>query len=354
MTQTALCLIADDLTGALDAAAPFASPHAPVRLELYPWLGLSQYAKVACSTESRDRTEAGAIAQVAAAYKALAKGRPQSTLWFKKVDSVLRGHPFAETLALARMGGFSHCVFAPAFPEMGRITRAGRQMIVDANGAWRSAMASDFSAAWAEQQSKGSADACNLVQVEAETQADLQAAALRWRRQSGVLWAGSGGLARALCATPRAMQRPGVGLFVLGTSHATTRQQAFELGPYVQDAPVSGAIMPSAAQPLRIDPVPDCQSGAQTRAKLVQSLQRLIPPTDDSAIFVTGGDCLATLLDATKTVAVDCLGEIAPGLPVSRMIGGRLGSTLVISKSGGFGAPDLLCSLTRSQTSRIC
>ena len=80
MTQTALCLIADDLTGALDAAAPFASPHAPVRLGLYPWLGLSQYAKVACSTESRDRTEAGAIAQVVAAYKALAKGRPQSTL----------------------------------------------------------------------------------------------------------------------------------------------------------------------------------------------------------------------------------------------------------------------------------
>lgn len=332
-----LRILADDLTGALDAAAPFASAD-PVRLLLN---GTAEgVGRLTLSTESRGLTETQAIAEVRAGVARISPGTGSGTLWFKKVDSVLRGHTLAETLAMARAGGFGTCIFAPAFPAMGRITRGGCQLVRDTAGDWQPLPPGDLRAA-IQAMIPQHAPGLRVKVLDAESQAGLVQAVAPWRGRTDILWAGSRGLAEALVAEVPPLQRPTIGLFILGTSHPATRAQATALAGQVHGAG-GGRVQPSAATPLLLDPVPMCRSGAETRAALQAALQGLVPPEDGSAIFVTGGDCQSVVLQAVEAEAADCLGEIAPGLPMARIIGGRMDGTLMISKSGGFGEPDLL------------
>ncbi|OYU19351.1 MAG: hypothetical protein CFE34_05745 [Rhodobacteraceae bacterium PARR1] len=343
--MTVLRLIADDLTGALDAAAPFATPDAPVHLVL-DLAAVPLQASLTHSTESRDLPKAAAEQHVRAAHAALGAGLAGAGLWgaglwFKKIDSVLRGHPFAETLALAQAGGFRRCVFTPAFPDMGRILRDGHALMRGANGAWQ--------AAWPGPVRDGFGDALGLdvVVFDAETPDDLREGVRPYLGDPNTLWAGSGGLARALAPPVTPLPAPPVGLFILGTSHPATRAQAFALAALTQPAPSNGTIHPQGHAPLLLDPVPASPDAQNTRAALRASLSRLMPPQDGSALLITGGDCLALLLRVTAATGLVCLGEVAPGLPLSRIIGGRLDGARIISKSGGFGPPEALCRFIR-------
>ena len=90
-------IVADDLTGALDAAAPFARPGQPVGLVLHA-TDIPDRRVLTISSESRDSSESEATAATTRACDVL--GMPDADaqmLWFHKVDSVLRGHPFAAT-----------------------------------------------------------------------------------------------------------------------------------------------------------------------------------------------------------------------------------------------------------------
>ena len=61
--------------------------------------------------------------------------------------------------------------------------------------------------------------------------------------------------------------------------------------------------------------------------------------------LVIGGEtlmCLATALGA-ESLRVD--GELAPGLAAASFTGGQWDGLRVVSRSGGFGAPDLLANL---------
>ncbi|MFC5384833.1 four-carbon acid sugar kinase family protein [Aquamicrobium segne] len=334
-----LRLIADDMTGALDAAAPFASTQTPVRV----LLSLKQPGNypAAFSTESRDLPEEEARKRVAAAFQELQAGSDENTLWFKKVDSVLRGNSLVETLEMAQAGQFSHCLFAPAFPEMGRITRAGQQFIRSASGEWVVAPAGNLHKAFAAL-IPAIAPGLDITIPDSETPEQLQAAALGQRGQPHMLWAGSRGLAQALCPATPFLKVPRIGLFILGTSHPATRAQVQALAGLTMPAPKEGAFTPDGQAPLLLDPVPYSRDGKETRSYIERALERLSPPRDDSAIFITGGDSLTTVLAALHAEALDCLGEIGPGLPLSRLVGGRLSGTVIVTKSGGFGAPDLL------------
>ncbi|MBS7699901.1 MULTISPECIES: four-carbon acid sugar kinase family protein [unclassified Chelatococcus] len=339
---TSLRLIADDLTGALDAAAPFATPEAPVRLPLTD-AGFHGD-KLTLSTESRDLPEAEAMELVRRAFMRLRPGTSADTVWFKKVDSVLRGHPISETLAMAQAGRFDRCLFAPAFPDMGRITRAGYQLVQHADGSWSKTAHGDLRATFAAFVPRL---APRLVMdiPDADALADLRGAAARRRSEPGMLWAGSRGLAEALVPPQPALARPRIGLFILGTSHPATRAQATALSGLVSAVPTSGLFRPEGVAPLLLDPVPDCSSATETRASLNSALSRLEAPSDDSALLVTGGDSLSVVLARIGAAAVDCLGEISPGLPLSRISGGALDGSSLITKSGGFGSPDLLRGL---------
>ena len=63
------------------------------------------------------------------------------------------------------------------------------------------------------------------------------------------------------------------------------------------------------------------------------------------ALFASGGDTLAALIEASGAERLDVLGEIAPGMPLLRAIGGTWNGMPILSKSGGFAGGAALQSL---------
>ncbi len=122
---TPWAIIADDLTGAADAAAAYGPTHtSSVVLDLESAWPDAEILSI--NTESRYLPEAEAAAAVTAAV-GYALGQRRRV--FKKIDSLLRGNVGAEvaaTLAGITQGhGKSLAIAAPAFPATGRTTDGG-------------------------------------------------------------------------------------------------------------------------------------------------------------------------------------------------------------------------------------
>ncbi|NGP18990.1 four-carbon acid sugar kinase family protein [Devosia aurantiaca] len=115
-------IIADDLTGALDAAAPFAmrgiSTAVALDVEALPEALATGAQIVGVSTDSREIAPDAARQAVAKALSLL----PAGTSLFKKVDSRLKGNLEAELEALPHR----QSLVVPAIPAFGRWMREGR------------------------------------------------------------------------------------------------------------------------------------------------------------------------------------------------------------------------------------
>src|SRR3954454_9747157 len=118
-------IIADDLTGAADAAAAYGPTHSSsVILDVESSWPAAEILSI--NTESRYLTgEEASSAVTSAVGRALGQHRKV----FKKIDSLLRGNVGAEvaaTLAQITQGrGKGLAIVAPAFPATGRTTSGG-------------------------------------------------------------------------------------------------------------------------------------------------------------------------------------------------------------------------------------
>jgi D-threonate/D-erythronate kinase len=115
-------IVADDLTGALDAALPFAERgyRAGVRLDRKASLTLDV---MAFSTDSRaDAADVAADKVRDAIFDLKTLGARRL---YKKIDSTLRGPFGAEILAALQAAGQAAAWVCPAFPEQGRVVRDG-------------------------------------------------------------------------------------------------------------------------------------------------------------------------------------------------------------------------------------
>ena len=126
------CLIvADDLTGACDAAAPFATRGYFTTAVIDLSDGDLAFEVVALNTASRD-LDSARIRSVIARAAGVWSARPARIL-FKKIDSTLRGQPAAEiaaTLSCLASGSVPAIgVLAAAFPATGRTTIGGRVLV---------------------------------------------------------------------------------------------------------------------------------------------------------------------------------------------------------------------------------
>ena len=176
-----------------------------------PLLGLS--------TESRALEEAEAVARVRASVWAL--DTAPGALWFKKIDSVLRGHPVAETAAVHGAGRFDLTIVAPAFPAQGRTTRGGRQWVAGERHEPPAPAGPNLPQAFEAaglparllrpgDQPGGPWPAVAVVDADDQATLDKQVAALTTAGlPDRVLWAGTAGLAQALgrLAGPAQRQR---------------------------------------------------------------------------------------------------------------------------------------------------
>jgi D-threonate/D-erythronate kinase len=356
-----LRLLADDLTGALDAGAPFARPERPVPVVWHPLVGPTREGPVAVDVETRETPEV-AGPRFAHLAPILRDGAPA----FLKIDSRLRGSPAVELAACLRTGGFASCVLAPAFPDQGRITRAGRQLVRDAAGGWqdcgrdlRAELAAHGLAIRHARQPAAVAGE-GILLCDAESVADLAGIVAAGRRlRPPVLWCGTSGLAHALAGPVAPLEAgavlaPSV-LVLVGTDHPASTAQLDQLvrstGLPQVDAPAAKAVervhghlreQGRAALRLALPPGTPRAEARRTLYELGEALAAL--PAPGSAI-VTGGDTLLALCQGVAARDLALLGELLPGVSVSRLRGGPWNGTGVVAKSGGFGGPDLLLGL---------
>jgi uncharacterized protein YgbK (DUF1537 family) len=279
-------IVADDLTGACDAAAPF---------------GLST--GLAISTESRDLEEP----EIHRRMNTLATTAGQANLIFKKIDSTLRGNVQVEIAAAMQAFECPTAIVTPAFPDMGRTVRQGHLHIDGVRIKHAGANTLD-----------------------AITNEDLDRIVDDGLKQTGrVLWAGSAGLAMALArrlyGTPTPLAPPAIKgpiVFCIGSDHPATQAQQAELE---RQCPAA-----------KVLPVPRGKTAGNEIRKCLQGA---------AAIFITGGDTASTVLHAVGARSILVQDEVVAGVPWGMLQQGTLDGCPVVTKSGGFGPADTLVNV---------
>ncbi len=284
-------LIADDLTGACDAAVQFRRRGARTRVALNPDAEACEV--LALSTDSRGLGTIAAEARIRAVAERARAWAPE--VIFKKVDSLWRGDQAAEIEACKEAFGCVEAIVTPAFPALGRRVVNGR-LVVDVLPDWQP---------------------IEIDALDASTDEDLRRI-VRKGMASGkrVLWAGSGGLAGALAQE----MYPASVVFCIGSDHEVTAAQEAEL-----EARRKGG--------YRIVKVP---FGAMSEGEV----RRALAARPFSALLMTGGETAALVCRAIGAKAISLEGEIVTGLPWGRVVGGLYDGIPVATKSGAFGDPD--------------
>ncbi|MBX7442964.1 MULTISPECIES: four-carbon acid sugar kinase family protein [unclassified Arthrobacter] len=369
-------IIADDLTGAADAAAAYGPTHSSsVILDLDSTWPDADILSV--NTESRYLSAQDSAAAVTAA---VARALEQDRQVFKKIDSLLRGNVGAEVAAaLGRVSeGRSRglALVAPAFPGTGRTTVGG---LVHVNGAHNAQGSFDGDVAAALAAGGLSTE---LVDREAHLTPEELAAHLRNVQELGrdavvldavsdddlkhiaaaaalldfpALMVGSGGLAGhiaprgegrdVLRARARHVTRT---LTVIGSYSALARQQTEALvaagAEHVtldhQALEDPAAARKLAAAMLRTDVVltPDPMGAVDKSQALVvaEALARATAAGVEhcEALVLTGGETATAVLKALRAGSFTVIGEIEPGVVMSLL---PEPLPLLVTKAGAFG-----------------
>lgn len=378
-----LAIVADDLTGAADAAAPFAAAGIPAAVALRPGHDPGT-AVVAVTTESRDLPEDEAAAAVRAAVAWLAADVDPGW-WYKKVDSMLRGHPVAESLALAKGVGHPRVLLAPALPARDRAVRGGVAYVCGDAVARPAAPAGGGSAGGdAERQRRTAYIALATVRsgpalraavralppgvaiADGETDDDLRAVADAVLAAGDVLPGGSAGLAMRLARLLplRGADRvapPAVGpvLAVVASRHGAAAAQVAAVATageaIVVRAPTDGSLADAgtgrrladevaaaldsgrAVVLTTVDGGPSPLPGRVVARGLaaVASDPRVVALA--GALYLSGGDAAAACLAALGADALRLGGEVEPGIPWGVAEGGSAAGRPLVTKAGSFG-----------------
>jgi D-threonate/D-erythronate kinase len=341
VTSTQCVLIADDLTGACDAAAPFAASGLSTIVPLTAEVPVADV--VSFSTGSRDVEPDEARRRLCAIAPQVRQLAPR--IIFKKIDSTLRGNTGHEIVAAVDVFGCDAAVVNPAFPATGRIVVAGHLLAGD--GSFRPIQMLTY----LQQHGAGECrhvppgviaeviDAgIRFLSMEAERDADLdEIAAELLAIARPILWAGSAGLAGALAkriAGPKGERPPaaasGPVLFCIGSDHGLTVAQQRRLLAVRDVAVEPGALAEGRHVLLRlpwgkIEP---------------DELRAVFTPCRPAAIVLSGGDTASLVCRALGVESIEIRGEFRSGIPIGTLRGGAYDGLAVVTKSGGFGNPD--------------
>lgn len=348
----ACLIVADDLTGACDAAAPFARRGLSTSVALHPDLPTDESKVIALNTDTRDTTPDEIRRQIERAAERAVRLRPSAL--FKKIDSTLRGQAGVEIAAAVDAFGCEAAVVCPAFPQMHRRVKGGWLHVGGVGGLAPVEIVPYLRAQGVDRCAYASPDAigqtiragARLIVLDAASDSDLDrilaAGSATGRR---LLWAGSAGLAGALARrlpvereARLLVDRTGPVLFAIGSLHPATLAQQAAL---VRERPTrvvrtAGEIR----QALRggahaLLPVP---RGRYQPAELARRLAGARP----AAVALSGGDTAALVCRAAQAERIELAREILPGVPWGRIHGGSLDGLAVATKSGGFGGENAL------------
>ena len=387
-----ILIIADDLTGAMDAAAPFAKRGAHTRVLFSDNPTSEQLLNapevLARSTDSRHLDPLRAIQRVHQAISDL-----EDRLPFKKIDSTLRGNIVPETLAVLEATGRQHLLITPAFPGQGRALRGGEVFIYGVPLA-ETAIAKDALApplriplAMAfggklgvrvheidhpAQLQLEPGDAIHVYVVDSETDDDLlQLAQFVLANRNEVVVAGTSGLGNALATaiyggtSDVQVRRDAQSmLYIVGSR---TPQSAAQLERLVDcgaklivieshegridlEPAIAGLARLDHGKPAYVLTLRQRDKVAPDAALVANALatiaHRLIDELDIGSIVVTGGDTAQALMTDLAIQSVDLVGELLPGIAIG-VVPHRQRSFKLVTKAGGFGDPELFVTLMK-------
>ena len=393
MKAPQITILADDLTGAADAAGFFGDLGLTTIVSLDS-TSIYPADVVVINTHSRHLSLNEAVQQNAiAAQGILTFQATNSTGWiYKKIDSTLCGHPGAELNVLMNTLNTPYALIAPAFPEQGRTTVKGIQLVngqplektpfrdqvstsslrdlltPHANNRQLqhidlSIVRSGVAAVGALLQERSPA----LFIADAETNQDLRILARAAIAQNIRLSCGSAGLSRAFgqvlnlrssAPPPRVpIRKSGPVLVIAGSQHPATRRQ-------VERASVSGIVVISPTS-LDIRAVQTAITHlSQGRDVILTTNQLGAPPGKEQetaqglgwiarviadrvhlgGLTLTGGDTAMAVLQSLGCRTLWLRGEIEPGIPIGQLLAGSQPGLAVVTKAGGFGSDGSLCS----------
>lgn len=329
-----IVVLADDLTGACDAASAFLRTGRSVRVWFGSIVEFSAPETVqAFNTNSRSLPPPRAARAVAEAVSNVGSGR--NSLFFKKVDSAARGPFAAEILAAHRALSTRAVLIAPAFPSAGRTVRNGILHIHDAAGqSTEVPLANLFSDVERERVAEisGASEIApaftsgkSIFLCNTESQADLEALARATHNLPGLLLAGSAGFAQALASLSQLKLPPllvppaSQTLLIAGSSHPVTVLQLENLDR--QRFP--------GVEILQIE------SSFRSAARVSSAFRDSSP----RALILTGGETALLAARALEAHSFILQGELASGIPWGLVQGGVAHGCVVVTKSGGFGGP---------------
>ncbi|MGH7277047.1 MAG: four-carbon acid sugar kinase family protein, partial [Candidatus Rokuibacteriota bacterium] len=320
-------------------------------------------------TETRTRTRREAARRVRGAAAAA-----RATRYFKKIDSTLRGRIGVEVDALLAAVGAPGALVCPAFPAHGRVVM-DRVLLVDGAPVAETAVGRDPEFPRPPERRPGAASSVvELLRGEIDrplawipldhVRAPVEQLTARLRRLSGTvgvadaetdadldalvdaalglepapLLVGSAGLARALAEHLGFLADPvsvpaGRWLIIAGSRHPATRRQV--------------AAARDAGMTVLATPEVDEGSRSRAAAHLAQEAKRALEAERFQLVVVTGGETAIALYEALGAERIDLVGAPAPGLAFGYLRGRDHAALPLLTKAGGFGAPDLLVSLAR-------
>ena len=302
--------------------------------------------------------------------------RPSSNarLLFKTINSTLRGHIREEVAAAFLASGRSRLVVAPAFPEAGRLTVNGVQVV---NGipvsesaygrdpvhpASTSYIADLIDASLgtpiilAANSSADAATTASILILDADSQDVLNRQVASIPDPETVLWVGSPGLAIALASLvpaapdelPLTDGAVGRVLIVAGSANPVTHTQCDALQaqgvPMVTDL----ADAPSDARVVCLRaPLARQKNAGAVVANLAEQAAMAVARHDYDAVIATGGETMAAILDRLGISRFILTRELEPGFPVGRADRADGSSLTIAMKAGGFGSPSTLLDAAR-------
>jgi uncharacterized protein YgbK (DUF1537 family) len=392
-----LLILADDLTGAADTAARCWAAGLEAAICVEPPDAWPPGAEaVTLTTDSRHLGAEEAAVRVRGLIARL-PALPPASLWYKKIDSTLRGNAGAEIDALLDGLGLARALVCPAFPAQGRGVVDGRLVV---HGARQDAHLPGLLAA----QARGTVAHLPLAQVRCDAAGALRAAFDGGARlvaadgltdgdldalcaaglEAGALLGGSAGLAGALAqrlasGPVRATQpvSPARGpvlpvLAVVGSGSAAARAQVeagARAGARVLAVP-RGLNPPSGtaeagSNRLWLQPEGACGAerlvlclpppGPETlldgeaarvhAARLADAAMGLIREMQPARLVLVGGDTAGMVLARLSARTLQVVAELLPGMPLCRGQDAAGADWEIVLKAGGHGDAGALMAL---------
>lgn len=358
-----LGVIADDLTGACDVAACFASKLGSVGVKLSAdseSIGFDTLQVLNTQSRLLDCTAARSILRQAGALLG------SKRVVFKKIDAYLRGPVGAEVAGLldglSSSGNQWTCVMAPAIPSIGRTTLRGVQyehgIRIDQGASSGGADTPSVSAEIREVIEQTGGGDCLLA--DAENQEDLERVIDSHLDRGRVVFAGSLGLAMALTrrleCTPRsAVTGPPARhpILACGSGHPRSLAQLERaqcagiqsLGFDPELLRFHGAIDPERTGPLLIRILPgelstSTHSSATILACFVKALCSLLETVKPDGLGIIGGETAYHALRRLAAERLEVFERQAEVIACSRIVGGMMDGCRFVCKGGSVGPDD--------------